>query len=305
MFMGETQIFLYFCNKSILNIDDDMKKCRIILVVLWLSLQVNAQQSEDGKLLLTTHNTITGIGVVRVLDPYLSPLYYSGLGVNHRIESARFFSPTNLKLSMQSQLNYAVNLLSNPTGSSAMLYAGVNYGWGANYHFKPGNNFRIMAGGLWDVDFALKEVPRNQNNPFNMDLATNLNLTGQFIYDWPLKKRTLKLRAIYQTPFLGCMYVPYEGASYYEMFQLGDMSNTFHFSSFHNRQGLKQQYTVDVPLRNMTWKFGLKVLNLKYKANGLTFVQNETSLVIGTTFDFVRFSGRVKRAPANFIDVNQ
>lgn len=282
-----------------------MKKCIITLVVLCMCLFGSAQQSDGEKFLLTNYNSMYGVGVVNMLDPYLSPLNYSGLGVSYRTESARFFSPNNLKLSMQSQLNYSVNLLSNPTGSSVMLFAGINYGWGANYHFKVSKQFLILAGGLWDFDFALKEVPRNQNNPFNMDLATNLNLTGQFIYDWPLRKRTLKLKAVYQTPFLGCMYVPYAGASYYEMFELGDMSNTFHLSSVHNRQGLKQFYTVDVPFRNVTWKFGLKMQSLKYKANGLTFSQNETSLVVGTTFYFVKFAGRVKHTPANFIDVNQ
>jgi hypothetical protein len=282
-----------------------MKKCIVTFVWMCMCLHSFAQQSDGEKFLLTTHNSMYGISGVEMLDPYLSPLKYTGLGMNYRTESARFFSPGNQKLSMQSQLNYSVNLLSNPAGTSVMLFAGVNYGWGVNYHFKVSKQFRILVGGLWDFDFALKEVPRNQNNPFNMDLATNLNLTGLLVYDWPLRKRTLKLKAIYQTPFLGCMYVPYAGASYYEMFELGDMSNAFHFSSVHNRQGLKQFYTIDVPCRNITWKLGLKMQSLKYKANGLTFTHNETSLVIGTSFDFIKFAGRAKHAPANFIDVNQ
>jgi len=282
-----------------------MNKYKIVFVGLILGLFCRAQQNDSVKFLLTNHSSVYGLGAVQIHDPYLSPLNYNGLGFNFRNEMARFFRPTNLKFSMQSQVNYDLNLLSNPTGTSVMLYAGLNYGWGVNYHYRLTKQLRILVGGLWDLDFALKEVPRNQNNPFNMDLATNLNLTGLVVYDIYTKKRTLKFKAKYQTPFIGCMYVPYAGASYYEMFELGDMSNTFHLSSLHNRQGIKQFYSLDVPLRDVTWNFGLKINNLKYKANGLIFTYDETSLVIGTTFDFINFSGRRKHAPANFIDINQ
>jgi len=205
---------------------------------------------------------------------------------------------------MQDKLTLSAGMMLNPAFSSEMLYIGANYGWGVNYHFRLTKGLKILAGGLWDVDFGFKNVPRNINNPINLDMATNLNLTGLLIYDYPTRRRTLHLQAALQAPIIGYMFVPQGGASYYDMFQLGSLSNAFHFSSLHNKRGLNQTYTVDVPFNHSTWRFGLHFQNLKYKANNLVFAHNETSVIVGTTFDAISFSGKKKVAPQNFMSTN-
>jgi hypothetical protein len=88
------------------------------------------------------------------------------------------------------------------------------------------------------------------------------------------------------------------------MFELGSLTNAFHFSSLHNKLGLTQTYSVDVPCRTTTWRFGLRFHGLKYEANNLVFVQRNMSLIVGTTFDAISFGGRKKVAPQNFLSTN-
>lgn len=281
-----------------------MIKKAFVVFLLFISLIATAQDNDAEKYLLTTRSVVFGISTPSFIDPYLSPMTYSGVGLNYFTDSRRYFKPDNTNYSMQSKFTLSGNFLMNPALSSEMLYLGANYGWGVNYHFRINKQLRILAGGLWDADFGFKNVPRNVNNPVNLDMATNLNLTGLILFDYPMRRRTLHFQLALQTPLLGCMYVPYGGASYYDMFELGSLTNAFHFSSIHNKLGLTQMYTVDVPCRKTTWRFGLRFQGLKYQANDLVFVQRNMSLIVGTTFDAISFGGRKKVAPQNFLSTN-
>lgn len=281
-----------------------MKKKAVILLSLIVSVILSAQNDSVPKYLLTTKSSSVGLTLPGFIDPYLSPLAYSGFGLRYNSDSRRYLSPENTTYSMQSKLSLSAGMMLNPAFSSEMIYLGANYGWGVNYHFRINKQLKILAGGLWDVDFGFKNVSRNVNNPINLDMATNLNLSGLIIFDYPTRKNVLRLKLAVQTPVLGYMFVPLGGASYYDMFELGAMKNSFHFSSIHNKIGLDQIYSVDVPFNHSIWNFGLHFLNLKYKANQLVFVHDEISLMVGTTFDVITFGGKKKIAPGNFISTN-
>ena len=64
--------------------------------------------------------------------------------------------------------------------------------------------------------------------------------------------RTLKLNYSFEAPILGCMFVPMGGASYYEMFDLGNLDNAVHFSSLHNKQGYDNTLSMVVPFKHST-----------------------------------------------------
>jgi len=281
-----------------------MKK-QLFLLLSFLITVASAQNPDDKKYLLTTNINTFELSTVSFLDPYLSPIIYSGIGMqyNHQIRS--FLKPEQTNISVQSKLNLDISVSLNPQSTSMMMFMGANYSWGMHYHFRVQNGFQLLAGALWDVDFGFKEMPRNVNNPVNLDMATNLNLSGIAMYNFPLFTKTLRLQLTAQTPLLGYMFVPMGGASYYEMFELGNMSNTFHLSSPINKRGLNSSLTVAVPFNKSVWNFGFKYFTLKYTANDMVFDKNELSLVIGTTFDAANFSGRKNKAPKNFLSTNE
>lgn len=278
-----------------------MKKYILISSIILLSTSLSGQKPEEQNYLLTTKTNTIGLSILSLTDPYLSPLTYTGNGIQFEHESRRFLSTTNTNVSIQFKLDLEAGYLLNPAQTSSMTYLAIDYNGGMHYHFRLMKGLILLAGGSWDLDLGYKDVPRNVNNPGNVDLATNLNLSGVAMYDIPLRRRTLRMQLAIETPILGWMYVPLAGASYYEMFRLGNLSNISHVSSIINRRGINPKLTLDVPFNRSVWRVGLMYQTLRYSANNLVFNRNELSLHVGTTFDMVAFGGRKRLAPVNFV----
>ena len=65
--------------------------------------------------------------------------------------------------------------------------------YGALYEYRDINSIVLHAGINIDVDFGMKMNSRNVNNPYSMDLATNLNGMLGFRYMMPTKRQMLDL----------------------------------------------------------------------------------------------------------------
>ena len=294
MFLAE--IYKIMNKKSIIKIPF-RQFSSVFFCFLFFNLQA---ESNEQKHLLRSSNTTFGLSTLNIMDNYLSPLPYSGVGLKSIMENARLLSPSCQNLSMKNRSELTLGSLVNPAGTAGMLFLGVNYARGMHYHFHPIENLQILAGGLWDIDFGVKYLARNVNNPVNLDMATNLNASFALIYDIPTPRRIVRLRAAFETPLIGCMFVPEQNSSYYEIFMLGAQGNFVHFSSLHNKQALRQMYSVEIPLRNSTWRFGFLATNLTYTANDMFFKRNDRTIFIGHTQVFSQFSRR-NPAPENFI----
>jgi len=270
-----------------------------------LSCFATAQTTNEQKYLLTSASNTLGYSVTDFIDPYLSPLTYSGSGIGYNFQSQRFLSIENTRISKFQKLSLLAGKAYNPPHTASMSYFGVNYGWGMRCHLQPINRFRVQLGGLWDLDFMFKYLARNVNNPVNVDLGTNLNVSGSATYDISLFRKNMKLKLDVKSPVLGCMFVPYSGASYYEMFGLGNLDNILHFSSLHNKRGVDANLMLEIQLRSTVWRVGLGYESMKWEANDLIFKRNNLSLKIASVFDFATFAGHKKRAPSNFISPNE
>ena len=282
-----------------------IKKLVFYCCSLLICLAVQAQEMDEKKYGLTTNVSTDGLSLITLLDPYLSPLNYSGLGYASSTLNRHFLSPDQPDLSTQSSSSWLLGATFNPTLTATTLYYNQNFGRGFHYHLRPQEGMQLLLGGVMDLDLGIKQNSRNVNNAYNLDLSSNLNLSALLLYDFSLFKRTMQVQFKLESPLMGCMFVPLQGASYYELLMLGDLSNSFHYSSLHNRQGLDESISLDVPFNHSVWRFGLHFQDLKYKANDMVFRRSSVGFVVGTTFDFVTFAGRKNRAPKNFISPNR
>jgi hypothetical protein len=264
-------------------------------------ISTRAQTNEQQPVALTNVTHHAGVSVVELVDPYLSILNYTGLGLRFEYTDSRYFNPAHPKIISYSRVTGMGAAVKNPQSTAGITYVGGNAAWGALYEYRDINNLILHAGGNVDVDFAYKMNSRNVNNPVNIDLATNLNAMLGVRYNIATRKRMLKLKANLEFPLIGCMFVPYPGLSYYEMYSSGDYSQAIHFSSLHNKQGLKEQISIDVPFKKSTWSFGTRMHQLKYQAADQPYSFNEFSIFVGINYDIVRFAGRKVKMPEHYI----
>ena len=278
-----------------------MMKLITSIGLLLCSVSLFSQNNDISKYRLINTSDRLGISRVELLDPYLSPLEYSGIGINYEHTGQKFFSTENTNLSMEGKIKASAAYSTNPQQTAAMMYMGAAYSWGMFYHFRPASRLQLLAGGTADIGIGYKYLPRNVNNPVNVDLATNLNIAGKVRYDIPFHRWPVRLNYEIEIPVLGYMFVPQMGASYYEMFELGSFSNAFHLSSLHNKLASYKKLIFDFPFKHSTFRLGVDMAKLKYKANDMVFTQNSFSLQIGLKYDLYIFSGRKKLSPDNFI----
>lgn len=194
---------------------------------------------------LVTRATMYGIGVTNVFDTYLSPQEYTGIDFRISRESMRMTKWADGKLSLQSffqaDLGYTHNKVDNNNTFSAL----ANWNYGLHYNFPITSNFKLLAGGLADLNGGFVYNLRNTNNPASARAYINLDASGMAIWDLRIKNYPLTLRYQINLPLMGVMFSPHYGQSYYEIFSLGNSSGVVKFTSLHNQPSLRQMLTVD------------------------------------------------------------
>lgn len=269
--------------------------------MIFAPLLLIAQNAEKYHLAISDWQI--GLNRAGLNDPYLSPLRYSGNGITASWNNKRFFLKSSERIIETSKISVFYNFLLNPAHTAAMYYAGGNANYGVHYRVKIAQNLSFLLGASSDIDLGFRYLARNSNNPFNMDLAANLNLSVAAHLKIPLLKRVFELDAIVRTPFVGAMFVPQQGSSYYEMGTFsGGLRNTVHLSHLGNKNGLHTILALDVPFRCLTIHISANADMLKFKANDAVYSRTAIGFGIGLKYSFITFAGRKNIAPENFIN---
>jgi hypothetical protein len=275
-----------------------IKKAISIASLFFIALHLQAQSELEEALYSMNHVlNYVGASIIELADPYLSVLNYNGYGAWFEYNNYRYFNPSCSALVEYSRLEGLGALTLNPQSTALITYLGANTAYGVLYEYRDIDNIVLHAGGNVDVDFGMKIHSRNVNNPYSMDLATNLNGMLGFRYMIPTKRRILNLSTQIEFPMMGCMFVPYPGLSYYEIYNSKKIGETIHFSSFHNKQGI----IFNMPFKHSSWSVGVLMHLLKYQTGEQPYKMNEFSVFFGIQYDFIKFSGWKSNKPENFV----
>lgn len=258
-----------------------------ITVTLFLticSISLSAQESTTKS---TNQATLLGVGKSFLTDTYLSPLEYSGLTMSllhDRISPTKHF---NEKLLLQQQFQIQLAFTKNPSASASEYAGEVSYNVNAFYPFFKNTKFSLLAGGGGDASLGGIYNVRNSNNPGSLKASVNLDLSAMASYNW----RRLTFRWQVSTPFLGMFFSPAYGQSYYEIFSLGNGKGTVRFASFQNQLALRNYFTVDIPLNNLTIRTGY--LGDFYRTDVNDIVTNIVShqFMVGLAVESLNFGG--------------
>jgi hypothetical protein len=271
------------------------------ITLFFIPFALCSQNNLDSLFRLKTVTEQIGFEFVTLTDAYLSPLEYSGNGLNYSYSGRKFLLNKNRYLSSEERFSLRAGMLLNPPKTALMQTVQGAYSWGLHRHLRVSGDFQILAGGNVSGLLGAKYLARNVNNPVNVDLAVNLNLSVILRHSLVFGKFRTDLQLRLETPIIGAMFAPPLGSSYYEMFDIGNMSNTLHFSSLHNRRGLEYDCRISFPMRVATLFVDIGSNALKYKANDMLYKFDTYSVSIGWKYDLYVFSGTKKPAPSNFL----
>jgi hypothetical protein len=272
-----------------------MKKLSILLII-WLFFFCLFAQEKRGivdtqgmrRNPWVNQSTLAGIGKSFLLDTYLSPLRYDGTSMSilhDRVQGTRFFDE---KLLLKQQFHIIVASTTNPVGNTAEYYGNLNYRLNGLYPIADADNFRLFLGGGLNTSLGGIYNTRNSNNPGSAKASGNLDATVMARYNW--NRFTFRWQVSF--PLAGVFFSPDFGQSYYEMFELGNNSNTVHFGSFHNQQALRNYFTVDTPVWNFTVRTGYLGDYYRTDVNSLITRISTHQFMIGLVAESLNLGGK-------------
>ena len=253
-----------------------MKKL-LIHIILVLAATFAGYAQQESKIPLTYQSISIGGGQSSAYDSYLSPLKYSGWNIGLIGEQMKTTRLLKGRISTQHLLCLEFADTKNPSKSANSYIGSVNYNYGMYYQFDPVRKLQLWAGLQSDVLAGAIYNLRNTNNPANAKVNLDINLSGMAAYRFHIKRQAVQLRYQLNLPFLGALFSPEFGQSYYEI-SLGHGGALVHFAAWHNRLAMRNTLSVELPfnfctlrLTAMNWLYETRVneLNTQLVSNSI------------------------------------
>lgn len=268
---------------------------RILSCLLLLFWSIPAFPQEEEPTEPVNAATLIGFGGYNLMDTYLTPgsrIPYTGWGLRVMNERTKMTRLADHRISRQQIFNADIASIRNGAGTTQAFSGFLDYTLGYHYHFHPIPALKLLAGASVHAMGGFIYCTRVSNNPASAKADLDLNLSAQAVYNFQIRNYPLTLRYQAEIPFIGILFSPHYGQSYYEIFDRGNKSGIVPFTSFHNKLAMKNYLTVDFPVGKFTFRAGY--LNSLYYLD-VNQIQSHIishSFVIGFVREFIAFDGR-------------
>lgn len=223
--------------------------------LLFLSLKTYAQEDSLQANRYIMRATMYGVGFANVYDTYLSPQEYTGTDFRISRETMRMTKLFDGNVSVQNFFQANISYTHNKVDNNNTFAGLVNWNYGLHYQFRITDNFKLLAGGLTDLNGGFVYNLRNTNNPASARAYINLDASGMAIWHLKIKNYPIVLRYQANIPVIGVMFSPNYGQSYYEIFTLGNSHGVVQFTSLHNQPSIRQMLSIDCPIGSSKIRF--------------------------------------------------
>lgn len=271
---------------------------RIACLLCFLScliFSLQAQEDKEAPPLSVNEGTSVGAGRYNLMDTYLSPgqkRIYTGWGIRAMNERMKMVRLADYRVSRQQIISGELALADNGSETASDLAGFVDYTLGYHYHQPLLPGLKLLAGASAHGMAGFIYNTRNGNNPASAKADIDLNFSGLLIYGMKIKNYPLVFRYQMTIPFAGVFFSPHYGQSYYEIFDLGNSSGVVQFNSFHNKFAMKNYFTVDFPVGNMTVRAGYLHSLYRTDVNSIQSHVISHSFMIGLVKEFIAFGGK-------------
>jgi len=223
-----------------------------LVILVLIAIRVAAQESTSSHLL--------GIGNTNILDTYLSQEKYKGSGFTYLYLREATNPEKHWSNVIEHELDFSTT--EDRSKTTTELEAGYNLYWGRYRQWRLLNDhLRLQAGGLINGTLGFIYHTSSSNNPAQARVALNLMPSCIATYDFRLWKQHFAVRYELNVPFLGVMFSPNYGQSYYEIFSLGNYDHNIVPTTFVSAPTFRQQLTLD-------WRTGERIaIRIGYLGN--------------------------------------
>lgn len=279
-----------------------MRTKLLLLVTLLLgyispitSQEVNVDSLEMHR--FVTRSLTYGIGYSNIFDEYLSPQEYKGIDFRIARETMRL-SKFNPNVSVQNFFQANISYTHNRADNNNTFAGLVNWNYGLHYQFHLTDNFKLLAGGLVNVNGGFIYNLHNGNNPASARAYIDLDASGMAIWTLKIKNKPVKLRYQLNVPVIGAMFSPHYGQSYYEIFSLGNKGGVIRFTSPHNHPSLRQMLSFDFPVGKSQLRISYLCDIQQAKVNKIKSHSYSHVFMVGFVKEIYRIPGGKKRKNA-------
>lgn len=271
-----------------------IKKLFIGIFFLFLQMPVGLAQEEEKPYAVTSATSI-GVGRYDIMDTYLTPgskIPYEGWGIQVMDERMKLTRLADSHISRQQIVSANISITENGSGTARSMNGFIDYTLGYHYRFNHIRNLKLLAGVSAHLLAGFIYSTKVSNNPASAKADLDLNISAMAVYNLSINSYPMTLRYQLETPFAGILFSPHFGQSYYEIFDQGNSSGIVPFTSFHNKQVLKNYLTADFPINKIMLRVGY--LNSLYylDVNGIQSHIISNSFMVGIVKEFMTFRGK-------------
>ena len=240
-----------------------MKKAKLLSLLLLCALTASAQSQRSHMI---------GYGPSRILDTYISQEKFSGAGFTYLY----IYEGQKPEKRWQNTIEHELDLSkSRDRGdNTSMLEGNYNLYWsrlaslvGASRPRQPRQtrpprqprlpsqssqpsdpsspSFHLQAGFTANANLGFLYDMTTSNNPAQARLGLNIMPTAVATYRFPIRQQQFALRYELNLPFVGIMFSPNYGQSYYEIFTQGNYDRNVVPTTFVSAPTFRQILTLD------------------------------------------------------------
>ena len=207
----------------------------------------------------TTH--MLGIGQSKILDTYLTPEHFSGTGYTYLY--IKDTAPTDTLRRWTTTIEHEVDFskTKDRSGNASNLEISYNLYWARYYNLQPISNLRLQVGAAANASLGGIYNMISSNNPAQAHASINIMPSATASYDFRIGSQNFSARYELNLPFIGVMFSPNYGQSYYEIFCQGNYDHNIVPTTFISAPTFRQTASVD-------WHFSKRMsLRLGYLGN--------------------------------------
>lgn len=213
-----------------------------------------------------------------VLDTYLSPLRYNGVGVALSGRWSKVLPWMRNSWQMHFDCRVGGSRSVNPAGNLSMLGLEGEIGWGAGWWKILPNRLKINVGASVGMTAGVLYMAHNSNNPASVKARAGISIDASLAYPFRLGRVPVVVSDEVSLPTLGAMFSPEYGETYYEIY-LGNHSGLAHFSWWGNNFCIDNLLAFDLDIGPSALRLGYRytlysswVCNLNTQIHSNSFV---------------------------------